>query len=108
MSIAITLDAPSITTADIVAANIRAEAARLGYTQVEFGKAIGLSQSAVTKRWNGITPWQLAELDSAADALGVTVADLVSEPARISKATQQMGGFRGRLPRLDSNQQPAD
>ena len=67
-------------TGDIVAGNIRAEAARLGYTQVAFGRALGMSQNQITTRWRGVHKWQLDELDSVAELLGTSVARLVSEP----------------------------
>ena len=87
-------------TADIVASNIRAEAARLGYTQVEFGRALGISQNQITRRWKGVINWQLDELDDVAALLGLTVTDLITPPR---------GGLGyEKLPRLDSNQQPAD
>lgn len=67
------------TTADIVAENIRAEAARAGFTQVALGRALGLSQGKITLRWKGKTRWQLDELDAVADLLNVTVQDLVTD-----------------------------
>ncbi|WP_311498026.1 helix-turn-helix transcriptional regulator [uncultured Mobiluncus sp.] len=67
-------------TADIVASNIRAEAARLGYTQVEFGRALGISQNQITRRWKGVINWQLDELDDVAALLGLTVTDLITPP----------------------------
>ena len=67
------------TTADIVAGNIRAEAARLGLTQVELGRRLGMSQNQITTRWKGVHRWQLDELDSVASVLGVSVQDLVTD-----------------------------
>ncbi|MDO5720986.1 MAG: helix-turn-helix transcriptional regulator [Actinomycetaceae bacterium] len=84
-------ESPRFTTADIVASNIRAEAARLGYTQVQLGKLLGMSQGAITKRWRGVTPWQLAELDRVANALGLSVVDLVQEPPNMQNATFSRG-----------------
>ena len=85
-----------ITTRDVVAANVRAEASRLGYNQVRLGKTLGISQGAITKRWRGERPWQLEELDSLASALGVSVADLVTPTGRETRLRQ------------DSNLQPRD
>ena len=80
MSTAIALRTTSErTTADIVAGNIRAEAARLGLTQVELGRRLGMSQNQITTRWKGQRPWQLDELDSVASVLGVSVQDLVTD-----------------------------
>lgn len=46
-------EAKQLTTRDIVAANVRAEAARLGYNQVRLGQALGISQPSINKRWTG-------------------------------------------------------
>lgn len=74
-----TVNESSRSTADIVAGNIRAEAARLGIKQIELGRALGMSQSAITTRWKGLTRWQLEELDDVAEVLGITVQDLVTD-----------------------------
>lgn len=74
-----TVNESSRSTADIVAGNIRAEAARLGIKQIELGRALGMSQSAITTRWKGLARWQLEELDDVAEVLGITVQDLVTD-----------------------------
>ena len=89
-------EAKQLTTRDIVAANVRAEAARLGYNQVRLGQMLGISQPSINKRWTGKRPWQLEELDSLASALGVSVADLVTPTGREVRLRQ------------DSNLQPRD
>ena len=79
MSTATTLNAePNV--ADIVAGNVRAQAARLGLTQVALGARLGLTQGQITRRWKGQSAWQLDELGTVAAVLGTTVADLVTEP----------------------------
>ena len=88
--------APAITTRDVVAANVRAEAARLGYNQVQLGQTLGISQPSVNKRWTGKRPWQLEELDDLARTFGVSVADLVTPTGRETRLRQ------------DSNLQPRD
>ena len=95
---ALTSFSPSsaITTRDVVAANVRAEAARAGFNQVRLGKRLGISQGAITKRWRGERPWQLEELDNLATALGVSVVDLVTPTGRETRLRQ------------DSNLQPRD
>ena len=95
---ALTSFSPSstITTRDVVAANVRAEAARAGFNQVRLGKRLGISQGAITKRWRGERPWQLEELDNLATALGVSVVDLVTPTGREMRLRQ------------DSNLQPRD
>ena len=54
-------EAKQLTTRDIVAATVRAEAARLGYNQVRLSQMLGITQSSVNKRWTGKRPWQLEE-----------------------------------------------
>ena len=49
-------EAKQLTTRDIVAVNVRVEAARLGYNQVQLGQMLGLSQPSVNKRWTGKCP----------------------------------------------------
>ena len=88
--------ADQVTTRDVVAANVRAEAARAGFNQVRLGQRLGISQGAITKRWRGERPWQLEELDSLASALGVSVVDLVTPTGREVRLRQ------------DSNLQPRD
>lgn len=104
--------APSnIDTASIVAANIRAEAARRGYSQSELGRALGITQSQINRRWRGVIPWQLAELDTVSYLLGVSVIELVTPPRGglgYEKTAPKGGNLGSWLPRLDSNQQPAD
>lgn len=109
-------------TADVVAANIRAEAGRQGFTQVALGRAIGMTQNQVTKRWKGHVRWQLEELDAVAAVLGLKVVELMTPTGRDSATIPQRDGrgsgrhknapaTEGRgdgLPRLDSNQQPSD
>ena len=67
-------------TGDIVAGNIRAEAARQGYSQSALGRALGMSQNQITTRWRGVHKWQLDELDTVAQVLNVPVSWLVTEP----------------------------
>lgn len=89
-------EAKQLTKRDIVAANVRTEAARLGYNQVRLGQMLGITQSSVNKRWTGKRPRQLEELDSLASALGVSVVDLVTPTVRETRLRQ------------DSNLQPRD
>lgn len=88
--------ANQLTTRDIVASNVRAEAARMGYNQVRLGQLLGISQPSINKRWTGKRPWQLEELDSLASALGISVIDLVTPTGRETRLRQ------------DSNLQPRD
>ena len=65
---------------DLVASNIRAEAARQGIYQMDIARALGVRQTTISKRWKGGRAWPLEDLPKVAAVLGVTVVDLVSEP----------------------------
>ena len=90
----------SMNTSSVVASNIRAEAARRGFSQRALGRALGITQGQITRRWKGVSAWQLDELDAVATLLNLSIHDLITPPR---------GGLGyEKLPRLDSNQQPAD
>ena len=89
-------------TVQIVAANIRAEAGRLGMNQSDLGRALGVTRATISKRWHGRRSWQLEDLDAVAAVLGVSVTDLVTPVRGKRRSSGQW------LPRLDSNQQPSD
>lgn len=80
----------------VLASNIRAEAGRRSLTQTDLANVLGITQSAISRRWNGRRPWPLEDLPTVADALGVTVADLVTPTGRETRLRQ------------DSNLQPRD
>lgn len=60
-----------------VAAEIRAEMARQRRTGVDLGKHLKMSQPTISKRLTGEVPFDLKELASVADYLGVTVSSLM-------------------------------
>lgn len=60
----------------LVAANIRAGVARRGWKQKDLAKALGITPTAVSRKWLGHRAWHLDELDAVAKALGVPVQDL--------------------------------
>lgn len=84
-----------VTAADVVASNIRAEASRQGFTQVALGKALGMSQTQMSKRWKGAIHWQLAELDDVAEVLGVEIVDLVTVPDAYKNTPAEGAGAVG-------------
>ena len=59
---------------DLVASNIRAEAARQGIYQMDIARALGVRQTTISKRWKGGRAWPLEDLPKVAAVLGVTVA----------------------------------
>ena len=67
-----------ISTSEIVAANVRAEAARRRLSQMDLVRLTGMSQPAIAKRWNGHVDWKLDELDILARIFRITPAELVT------------------------------
>lgn len=74
----------------VVSGNVRALMARRGVSQMRLAAVLNLSQTAVSKRLRGVTPWDVNEMGTLAEAFGVPITDLL------------LG-----LPRKDSNLQPA-
>lgn len=64
--------------------NVRAEMARADVTQTALASAIGLSQSALSKRLRGVIPFDINELTAVADHLGVEVTTLLPAPAAVA------------------------
>lgn len=62
-------------------ANVRAEMARKGVSQEELAARLGFSQSVVSKRLRGITPFDINELTLIAQHLGVPLASLLPAEA---------------------------
>lgn len=60
-----------------VAARVRGLAAEQGVTQMQVAEHLGLAQTAVSKRFRGVTPWPLDELERMAELLGVDLPDLI-------------------------------
>ena len=58
-------------------ANVRAEMARQGVTQMVLARKIGISQAAVSARLRGTTPFDINELTAIAAVLGVPLATLL-------------------------------
>lgn len=75
----------------VVASNIRAEAARRGWRQLDLARALGVTPTTISRKWLGVRLWQLDELEDVAEALGVSVPDLLR-----------------RYTARDSNPEPAD
>lgn len=92
----------------IVAENIRALAARRGYTQVRIADALGLNQSTVSLRWNGKRAWPLEDIARVAVILSTTPWDLATPSPEYERGQSDGLAPVRRLPRLDSNQQPFD
>lgn len=85
-----------------VAANVRAEAARMNVTQAQIAEVIGKTQQVVSSKMRGQTPFQLDELAVVAPLMSMTVAELIT-----GERGQQSAGDDGWAP-WESNPQPAD
>ena len=66
---------------ECVARNVRAELARRLLSQTVLADALGISQSAVSRRLLGTTSWTIAELATVARLLKVPMTVLVPESA---------------------------
>ena len=66
-----------LSSAAIVAANIRAESARQGLKQADLAKALGVTHGTVNMRWNDLRDWALDDLDPIAELLGIEPWELL-------------------------------
>lgn len=99
---------------DRVVAEVRAWRGRLGLTQGDLGRILGISQAQISARMRGQMEFSLSEVEALAAAFGVDPTDLMRGPlttgapaANASKPPRLDGRGGSSLPRLDSNQQPA-
>ncbi|MEU4391611.1 helix-turn-helix transcriptional regulator [Kribbella sp. NPDC023855] len=67
------------TPAQRIGANVRAEMARRGISQVAIASKLGLPQTSVSKRLRGEVAFNVDELTAVADHLGVPLAALLAE-----------------------------
>lgn len=63
-----------------VASNVRAELARRGMSQKDLADALGLTQTAISNRVRGVIAFDVDELASVAQKLGVRVESLIAVP----------------------------
>ncbi|AWA44451.1 helix-turn-helix domain-containing protein [Trueperella pyogenes] len=92
----------------LVAENIRALAARRGFTQTTLANALGVTQGAISVRWYGKRQWQLEDIARVADVLGTTPWALCQPTPEYEESQSKRLAPVSKLPRLDSNQQPFD
>ena len=62
-----------------VAANVRAELARKRVPQSQIARSLHLSRAAVNRRMSGQVAFDITELYAVAEALEITVSDLIGE-----------------------------
>jgi transcriptional regulator with XRE-family HTH domain len=67
----------SSTTAETVAANVRAEMARRRVTQADLAELLNVSQQAISRRVSGRTAFGLDDLAKLADHFGVPLVALI-------------------------------
>lgn len=72
------------TLSQVVAANVRLEAARVGVTQAGLARLLHTSRSAVSLRYMGRVQWRIDELERVAWYLNLPVTDLFKQPRRTS------------------------
>ena len=99
----LTISPVSVDIAHIATVNIRTLCGRFGYSASDLARALSMNRTALGYRWNGRTDWRLDEIERIATLFGTTPWDLIT-PAFGDKWAPNVE----KLPRLDSNQQPAD
>ena len=88
---------------DIATVNIRAICARFNFSASDLARALKMNRTALGCRWRGVTDWRLEEIGQIAALFGTTPWELLT-PAFGDTWVPN----KEKLPRLDSNQQPAD
>ena len=71
---------------EIVRRNIRAEAARRGWTQSQLAALVGIERASVSHRYVGRTDWSVDEIDTIATAMGIPMGRLLEDtetPGRV-------------------------
>ncbi|MBX3435930.1 MAG: helix-turn-helix transcriptional regulator [Planctomycetaceae bacterium] len=68
----------AIDTNERVASRVRAVAAERRVTQSELATALSISKMSMSRRFNGITPFTIADLTNAAQFLDVPLTELLS------------------------------
>lgn len=68
----------SQSTAEVVGATVRAELARAGKSQTDLAAVLGVTQTAVSKRLRGVTPFDVNELAAVAAALDLDMSVLIA------------------------------
>lgn len=78
-------------TADVIAANVRAEIARMGLSDAQFAAQFGLTPMSASRRLSGQTPFTTSEVQRASKMFGVSIESLFTE-----HRTPRPGGGAGR------------
>jgi len=75
----------------VVARNIRAEAARRGYTQAQLADALGIARVGVTNRHGFHTKWTIDEIERAAALFDMPLMALLMRPELLHRRPSQLG-----------------
>lgn len=75
-------------------------------SQTEVANALGIAQSALSRKLRGDRGWDVNELYALAEILGVGITDLIPNERKPRPGDYPGGASAAELPRLDSNQQP--
>lgn len=96
----------------MVAGEIKAWMGRRGVNQTQLAAALGMKQSAVSKRLRGRIIFNIEELAAAAEFLGCEVSDLIPQrrswPPSPHPSSSANGKSGGKYAIRDSNSEPAD
>lgn len=91
-------------TGEIISRTVRLLMADRQVNQTMLAVVLGITQTQVSARLRGRTPWHIADLEALAAYFGVSVPELVGGNAGINPG----GGGGGERARRDSNPQPSD
>lgn len=91
-----------------VAAEVRAWRAKRNMSQQQLARALGISQPQVSSRLRGATPITLDEIETFARIFGTTADAILAGALANDERPHPFRDEASSLPRLDSNQQPAD
>lgn len=83
------------TLSHMVAANVRAECARRGWTQQDLAGKLKMGRITVSDRHREKTPWTVDELEKLADLFGVEVGELLARPKGFEPLTFWLGAQGG-------------
>ena len=89
---------------DVLRANIRAELARNAMNNSHLANLLGVAESTISRKINGLRPISSDEIGQFADALGLEPADLLVPPVRrLDLLNAQVAGNVNERVRLDAN-----
>lgn len=69
----------AVTPTDRVALEVKALMGRYGVTQMKLTEVLGVTQSAISRRLHGTTPFDVNEVGVLANFFGVTMGELLGE-----------------------------